>query len=497
MAKGVIAIAFTYCIVRLATDYYYIGSIGIATEIVIASALAIWSLWLPTTSIVMRRVSEKNDLVSKSRDGSGGAVFLAGKQGYCYDNDDVDWKWDSCEWYKDYGDGPEGSKNCKPGCPSNKVRVSMESTDCKNGAWAYCCSATARTLEKRPNPMLKVYEDSLKTYIKDPTCPANYTESESGLMAVKGFLFGSVQGNSTSSSGLVRRSSSTVTLEGVKDVVDILRDDFVSLDITNLWNDVVGSRFTSLTAANVHEYFRDDLYSLIAIGGFSMAVTYFVCNLESMNVLLGGDTNSPFSCTTSTKNPCDEDDEETWSIFANNPIKWATTDGNGVSFSGQYTKIRWDPTDPVQSAMYQGVYTSPARNCQVINMRKEDMLSERLNGPLSNVDTEHPIEGQTVKLLYEDGIAGRLANSKKSVHSLPGDFVTVTLQDIQILLQLNPVPNPPRGHTSNTNADYHSLEKRLLNALGSRFNTDVFVLADKDLNCMKEKVSFSHYPSKE
>lgn len=76
---------------------------------------------------------------------------------------------------------------------------------------------------------------------------------------------------------------------------------------------------------------------------------------------------------------------------------------------------------------------------------------------------EHLVVGKMIDRFYQNSIVGQLASSKGLVHSLLGDFVTDTLLDTLIMLQLNPVPNPPRGHTSNNNNGYDSLEKEPLN----------------------------------
>jgi hypothetical protein len=124
--------------------------------------------------------SQADDLVVQSMQGSGGAQCFGSLKGrsLCCDHDDEHWQWENCDWYKSLGGGASGSKNCKPGCPSNKVRVAMDDTDCDNGAFAYCCTPTARTVEKRSDPMMEVYTDALETFTQDPTCPAGYEEVE-------------------------------------------------------------------------------------------------------------------------------------------------------------------------------------------------------------------------------------------------------------------------------------------------------------------------------
>lgn len=112
-----------------------------------------------------------------SASGSGGVVCPFGGVGslrsrpYCCNQPDTSWQYTNCAWYKDIGSGLSGEKDCRSGCPSDKMLVAMSNEDCRSGAWGYCCAGTAKSVEKRADPMIEQYKWVLKNYMNDPTCP--------------------------------------------------------------------------------------------------------------------------------------------------------------------------------------------------------------------------------------------------------------------------------------------------------------------------------------
>lgn len=122
----------------------------------------------------------QGSLLVDSLDGSGGARCWAGGTGnknnrpFCCDQQDPDWEYSDCAWYRDIGAGSTDSKDCRSGCPTDKIQVSLSSEGCRAGSWSYCCSPTAKSVGKRSDPMIDEFGWTLDAYIDNPTCPSEY-----------------------------------------------------------------------------------------------------------------------------------------------------------------------------------------------------------------------------------------------------------------------------------------------------------------------------------
>lgn len=125
-----------------------------------------------------------NSLIVASYGGTGGAFCWNGgtkfqNRPYCCNEPDQDWQYSDCQWYRDIGNGPSGDRDCKSGCPSDTVRVAMgwdrTIDSCRVGEQAYCCKTTSRSIYQRSDPNVERYTIALKSYLADPTCPADDT----------------------------------------------------------------------------------------------------------------------------------------------------------------------------------------------------------------------------------------------------------------------------------------------------------------------------------
>lgn len=133
-------------------------------------------------------------LLVDSLDGSGGARCWAGGVGktknrpLCCDQPDSNWQYSDCAWYRDIGQGSIAAKDCRNGCPSDKIQVALSSEDCRAGSWAFCCNPNAKSVGKRSDPMMKSYEWALEAYLDNPTCPAEY-DSDIGPRGFEDYAF--------------------------------------------------------------------------------------------------------------------------------------------------------------------------------------------------------------------------------------------------------------------------------------------------------------------
>lgn len=115
--------------------------------------------------------SARPALLFSSFDGSGGATCLSreGRSLCCEEDEDL--SFDQCDWYDDLGGGPTGRGACKSGCPRSRIRMGMESRDCRTGSRAMCCTAKSKRLKGRSDDFLEKYGDIIDDFLVDPTCP--------------------------------------------------------------------------------------------------------------------------------------------------------------------------------------------------------------------------------------------------------------------------------------------------------------------------------------
>lgn len=86
-------------------------------------------------------------------------------------------EWDDCQWYNNLGPGKDDEKFCRSGCPSDRVRVSMDDTwnkdglfGCSRGARAKCCIPKFQSVEKRDTSQNEVLRDALESFMENPVC---------------------------------------------------------------------------------------------------------------------------------------------------------------------------------------------------------------------------------------------------------------------------------------------------------------------------------------
>ncbi|PTB47606.1 glycoside hydrolase family 18 protein [Trichoderma harzianum CBS 226.95] len=165
----------------------------------------------------------------------------------------------------------------------------------------------------------------------------------------------------------------------------------------------------------------------------------------------------------------------------------ATTYGRNL-VSQPYRQVNdWSILNERTIEIYGQVFLFPGPGCTNFVLRVENKVAQRRKDPLTNTVTEHLVELQTVPMWYTAAIQGVLATAP-GVTALPNpagpidpSFFTVTLPLPNAPFNFNPPLPPPTGGQL-----LSTLEARLFNALGSVANDFSFVLADADLNCLKE-----------
>ncbi|KAH7329286.1 hypothetical protein B0I35DRAFT_473903 [Stachybotrys elegans] len=434
----------------------------------------------------------RSSLVASSWQGSGATTCLSSKpRGLCCNHDDEDWQWQDCKWYKDLGGGPGGRNNCRSGCPPDKVRVAMDATGCSNGAAAYCCSPQSRSLRPRDeDPQARRYQQALSAFARDPVCPAGYFDYhhiEPRSSGLSGRASSHDSRALTLSSRLGRRSATVADTQTMEEIVQAMAWGTVSYDTVVMWEETITTRWVHPTVPLVTGYFRRDNFGLVAIGGIAVAVTHFLCNLDEVNSVIGGASNGAgqASCA-SVVLLCEFEIS-----IQSREIEWSITHA-GITYSGiirfrNYLSLGdWNADNPLQSIIYMEVFGF-AQGCPVFNVVTQDRLLEALAGTLTEVDTEHLIDLQTMPEWYRAGIAGLLADGSAATNRIDPSFFTDTLQSSAATRVLGPL-RAPRGYERGGRFDVETFEQRIMNGLGSTRNNDVFVLATKELNCIKRQL---------
>jgi hypothetical protein len=216
--------------------------------------------------------SDQNTLLVSSGTGMGGAnCFTQKKTNLCCDASNKKATFSDCKWY-DYGLGPSDEGFCRNNCPSDRVRVAIDSKaeGCKGGGKANCCVPDYYdTIEKR-NDRLDDYEDALKEWLEDPYCsnPGSILNKRSAAVPVPELLpllgDGAV---SQAPSALVKRAKSPGQSATEDLCLNILTARVVSEMVKvmgELWDKHIGGKWENLKvdklkpfAKNTHEWEKD------------------------------------------------------------------------------------------------------------------------------------------------------------------------------------------------------------------------------------------------
>ncbi|KAK1240330.1 hypothetical protein MKX08_007772 [Trichoderma sp. CBMAI-0020] len=458
-----------------------------------------------------------NSLIVASYGGTGGAFCWSGgtkfqNRPYCCNEPDQDWQYSDCQWYRDIGNGPSGDRDCRSGCPADTVRVAMgwdQTVDsCRVGEQAYCCKTTSRTIYQRSDPNIGRYTIALKAYLADPTCPdddvakAKFKRDMNGTEGISWDIV-------PSGLGLSRRST-TITEEIVGDMEDLIAEiaesSASSLGAQDLWSSLVVPLFPSLTIANVRAWFQTDVSTLRAVRGDRFLAIFVLCGLgfqvwneQILAISLGGGSGSVV-CDVQVQNDyCSDisgdpdasvlEKRTTTRNFLWSVTVGATTYGRTLTSQPYRQANDWSILDSRTIEIYGQVFLLPGPGCTNFVLRVQNQIAQRRLGPLTYTVTEHHVELQTIKMWYTAAIQGVLA-TEPTVQALPNPagpidplFFMLTLPHPNGPYLFNPSPSLPTGGQM-----LFTLEARLFNALGSVANDGGFVLADRDLNCLKEKI---------
>ncbi|RLL97667.1 hypothetical protein CFD26_105658 [Aspergillus turcosus] len=438
-----------------------------------------------------------NSLVAESSTGSGGdycrwktfrytwngqeATYQERK--YCCDEKD-DTKWEDCEWFDNVGIFPADSAAvegyCASGCPSDRVRVALETRNgCEgDGGRVRCCKPKYTTVSKRSytDPESRL-EQSVKEFMAHPSCGIDdYWKRD---LAVDGYLFGNVSDEVGSPSALVRRASS----KAQEDIQELLSTLLLSYTVSEasreIWKKHVVSLYPNLTVEKIRAYMtgaRDWVRE-----GTWRLIDRIICNMAIYNSELGD--VEPIQCPIPGGDWNDPPDEELAARYLDKrSARTFTHLIGGVRLpmrSLPYrTRGQWPRDHPIWRAGY-GFRDN--ENCLSGDIGTQPVTRQNER----NFVVEHVPELHTVPDFVRDAHNGSLPSRRSPIY--PGLTATFILQGLDAPILSN--PPPMRGGAQSARPIV-----RMMNALGSTRNDGGFVLLDGELNRVKKELWLGHNP---
>lgn len=178
----------------------------------------------------------------------------------------------NCNWYNNIGVVPGGWPDgfCRSGCPSNKVKIGLDSNSCNiGGVSAYCCEADYNIVQDiRDDPIYIIWASAMQDVTAGTfTCITK-------RLARDHIGFGS---------SIAKRATSLDSVFAAQLLYTILRDGEstpLSHAGTDLWNNAIGGIYAYLTTTNLLKYIDIAGSALTSLDSFVEGV---VCNLAAWN----------------------------------------------------------------------------------------------------------------------------------------------------------------------------------------------------------------------
>lgn len=226
----------------------------------------------------------------------------------CCDQSDNE-KWDDCKWYNNLGPGKDDDRYCRSGCPSDRVRISMDkywnkddgSLGCSRGARARCCIPKHQSVEKRDTSQNSVLRDALESFLEDPVC------SEDGGGWAWGSSLASVQANSSDAGEMrVRDDDLSLSLHKRKDSFGNFEQDEIktlvyalilaraSLRQIEIWDALVPVKYENLKWEKLKAWIEKT--KAIAQYGYDQLAYLITCHMGDFDDWVGGSKTDDCVC---------------------------------------------------------------------------------------------------------------------------------------------------------------------------------------------------------
>ncbi|KAG7412159.1 Chitotriosidase-1 [Fusarium oxysporum f. sp. rapae] len=97
---------------------------------------------------------------------------------FCCNDSDKNLRFTDCKKFRDVGPVPDimPSGFCRSGCPPDRIQVAIDTqvdtyAIAKVGGMAHCCKTDYAEIFEVENPKIDAFENDVKAWIKNPTCP--------------------------------------------------------------------------------------------------------------------------------------------------------------------------------------------------------------------------------------------------------------------------------------------------------------------------------------
>lgn len=268
------------------------------------------------------KCDSKTELTS-SASGSGGAMCnlrsyrgpgslpVVQERKYCCDTSSSDTKWDQCKWYSDIGIGPSDAREgyCRSGCPSDTVRVAMDTHiygQCAaGGGRVQCCVPNFNTITKRDTEQVTEFRTALDKFLKDQ---AGYCTPESDKSSKK--LRRAIHSPADSPDLTVRQVNKADTDPLL--IIEEAFSDMVSennLGLIGVWDEKVTAYFSEPSFTKLWSWLTNKEGSWFHQDyGWTNLGQSVACNLPRIQAYMAND--KPFVCTCENDGCCASGDTE-------------------------------------------------------------------------------------------------------------------------------------------------------------------------------------------
>lgn len=214
-----------------------------------------------------------------------------GKNKICCDTSKDKEKWSQCEW-----------SDCSASCPSSKVRVALDTTECKNGGRARCCTPSYFDTIKVENPKLDEYRDEIRRYLDNPTCSKPGSIDARSLSA-----FSSIDAR-----GLSKRQSSSTpgqhkTTEMCIQLLILAGPSSMIEEVGRIWDNYIGAKWPNLRVSHMRREVKK-LYDYQAHGPIQVCHD-ITCSPHSWDNRLGSSPVLDCSASICQMEPVSDDGE--------------------------------------------------------------------------------------------------------------------------------------------------------------------------------------------
>ncbi|KAH7195298.1 hypothetical protein DER44DRAFT_536499 [Fusarium oxysporum] len=441
-----------------------------------------------------------------------------------------------CQVRRDYGPAPDADDlagYCRSGCPSDRVRVALDTafhtcTSKLGGGQATCCKTDYSEEVLVPNEKIAVYRKVMDDWVKGGTCPNP----------------DKVLGKRSTTDLVVRNDlieDITIFLM-LRNLITRTGSPVMLAQETNIWNDGVdamGEEYLQITY--ISTYIR--LNWLLDWEGPSVIARDILCNprywaRRIRAFLLGGDANKSVvsNCTASY---CDKDgncdsmidyDKEQGSgiqsrhaiLFGRHTNRFSHShhhhDAHHLLQTRELTDITiTDPDDPEELHQYDAeipnnptVKTIVSKNSANPLLEKVVLLTVRNECWIPNVmmrrynpdmlkkvflQIEHLVDKNILEKFYEQSVTGKLKSGAKSNYGP----VSIAFWDRITAINFAVEPGVPDLPGSEGGLfQFERLMDRTFECLGSERNDQAFMIAEKDINDAKNfMMQLKRYPGKQ